>query len=66
MKLLQRLINNKYKNRILDKIRALEIELLKLKMDRTNLYSKDPLAYSKSLVKQDRIINEIVLLKSLL
>jgi hypothetical protein len=66
MKLLQRLINNKYKNRILDKIRSLEIELLKLKMDRTNLYSKDPSAYSKSLLKQDRLINDIMLLKSLL
>jgi len=66
MNYFKRLFNNKYRNRILDKIRQLEIEMLKLKMDRTNLYGRDPQAYSKSLVKQDRIVDNIVMLKSLL
>ena len=66
MKLLKKLFNDKYHNRIDKKIRDLEIQLLQVKMNRITLYSNNPKLYAQSLVKQDKITDNINLLKSLL
>jgi len=66
MKYFKQLFHNKYRNRIENRIRELEIDLLKVKMDRTTSYSRNPSEYAKSLSKQDRIIDNIVMLKSLI
>lgn len=64
MNKLKQLFQPKYRNRIENKIRELEIEMLKEKMQRVNY--ANPTIYVKSIMKQDVLTHDIKLLKELL
>lgn len=64
---LKQLFNPKYKNRIINKIRELEIEKLKIKLDKSRvLESTNTKEYARLWCIQQDIEKDIELLKSLL
>ncbi len=62
---IKQLFNPKYKNRILNKIRELEIEQSKIKMDLTHSFSNST-EHAKLICNKGDIEKDIKLLKSLL
>lgn len=64
---LKQIFNRKYKNRIINKIRELEIEQLKIKLDKSRvLESTNTKEYARLWCIQQDIEKDIELLKSLL
>ena len=66
MNKLKQLFYPKYKNKILNKIRELEIQLLKVKMDKTNIKFNNTKEHVDLIIKQNNLQHSINFLKELL